>query len=327
MECQAKKHLDRFLEIKSFVEQADDFLITTHIRSDGDSITSILLFASILRFLKKRFCVYVDDEIPRKLNFLPGIKTVENGNKEGCAFQPRCLVVMDCSNLDRIGCVKKYSSKDSIIINIDHHPGNQFFGQFNLVDSTESSTVEIVYTLFSQWNIPLSPETATLIYTGIMSDTGKFVFPNTTYRSLSICAEMVKHGAKPDVIASNLYFRNSIDTLKALAAALNTLEFYCDGAISSIHLSCKDLTQNGEVDTEGFVDYLLTIEDTEVVFFMLEEKEDFYRVSFRSKRKVDVNEVSKYFNGGGHSRASGCCIEGKLDDVKNRILNRIKIYL
>jgi phosphoesterase RecJ-like protein len=327
MECQTKKHLNRLLEIKSYVEQTDDFLITTHIRSDGDSITSILLFASILRFLKKRFCVYIDDDIPRKLNFLPDIETVENGNNKGCAFQPRCVVVMDCSSLDRVGCVNKFVTKESVIINIDHHPGNQSFGEFNLVDPGESSTVEIVYSLFSLWNIPLSPESATLIFTGIMSDTGKFVFPNTTYRSLSICAEMVKRGAKPDRIASNLYFRNSTNTLKALAAALNTLEFYCEGVISSIYLSYEDLSRNGEVDTEGFVDYLLTIEDTEVVFFMLEEKKDFYRVSFRSKRKVDVNEISKYFDGGGHSRASGCCIQGKLDEVKKKILGRIKKYL
>ncbi len=326
MECQTKKHLNSLLEIKAYVEQADDFLITTHIRSDGDSITSILLFASILRFLKKRFCVCIDDVVPRKFNFLPDIKIIENGKKKGCAFKPRCVVVLDCSGPERVGCVQKYISEDSVIINIDHHPGNQSFGQFNLVDPGESSTVEIVYALFSLLNIPLSPEKATLIYTGIMSDTGKFVFPNTTYRSLSICAEMVKHGAKPDAIASSLYFRNSTYTLKALAAALNTLEFYCDGVISSIHLSHEDLTQNGKVDTEGFVDYLLTIEDSEVVFFMLEEKKDFYRVSFRSKSKVDVNEISKYFDGGGHSRASGCSIQGKLDDVKKRILDRIKIY-
>ena len=253
---------------------------------------------------------------------------IHDCKKSSPDFNPKCVIVMDCSNLDRIGCVKEYIKKDTTVINIDHHPGNKDFGNYNIVESKKSSTVEIVYKLYSHLkDVPLTPDEATLIYSGIISDTGKFVFPNTTHSSLSICSEMIKLGAKPDKIASNLYCRNTSETLKTLASALNTLEFYYEGAVSCIHLSHKNIAANGKVDTEGFVDYLLTIENTEVVFFMFEEEKNRFRVSFRSKNRVDVNEISKHFGGGGHIRASGCCIQGKLDEVKNKILDQLKNYI
>ncbi len=212
-------------------------------------------------------------------------------------------------------------------VHIDHHPESTIQGEYVLHDSEESSTVELVYWLHQFYHLPITPEVATLVYTGILCDTGRFIFPNTTYRSLEICANMVKQGAKPGEIAERIYFRNSPESLKALAEALSTLEFHFGGAVACMHLNHHVSFGNERTDTEGFIDFLLTVEGTEVEFFMLKVKPCLFKISFRSKRYVDVNEVAKIFGGGGHIRASGCYIEGTEEEVKQKILDVLARFL
>ena len=327
MEKKKYQYQQALSKIKECVEKENDFLITTHINPDGDSISSVLLFASILKHFGKRYIILVDDQIPEKFDFLSGISEIVHFQKEEYSFQPKVVVVLDASDLDRIGEIKEVIPSNAILINIDHHTSNVMFGKFNAIAPEKSSAIEIIYELFLLCEVPLSKEIATLVYTGIMCDTGRFLFPNTTYQSLSICAEMVLHGASPSIIARNIYQRMSPETLKALAKALSTLEFYFDGAVSSIYLPNDILSSNGKIDTEGFVDHLMAVEESEVQFFMVEKKPNHFRVSFRSKQYVDVNEVAKQFNGGGHIRAAGCNIDGTVDEVKNRILKVLKEHI
>ena len=151
-----------------------------------------------------------------------------------------------------------------------------------------------------------------------------FLFPNTTKSSLNICAEMINAGARPDFIADRLYFRTSRSTIKALADSLSTLEFHLDGKVSCMVLTNGMMPENECVDTEGFVDYLLAIEGTEVEFFMMEKDPGRFKISFRSKNNVDVNAIAQQLGGGGHKRASGCTVEGDLQSIKNRILGIIE---
>lgn len=302
-------------------------MISSHVNPDGDSIASILVFTAILRHLGKSYRILLDDDIPGKLDFLAGIDEIQRYDESLPSLCPRVLIVLDSSNLERIGRVAEILTDGVEIVNIDHHPSNEGFGKHNLVLGKESSTVEIVYDLFTAMNIPLSPGIAALVYTGILCDTGRFLFPNTTSRSLEICSEMVKHGASPDIIAKKLYFRMSHETAKALSAALSTLEFHFDGIVSCIHLSNGAVSSINDIDTEGFVDYLLAIDGTEVEFLMVEKEPCQFRISFRSKSRVDVNEVAKHFGGGGHTRASGCTVEGTVSEVKGKILKVLKAFL
>lgn len=326
MEYKKKKHQKILSQIQSCIEKGDHFLITTHKRVDGDAIASTLIFADLLERLGKKHWILIDDQIPHKFEFVNRIDKIIPYDKLG-TIDPQILVILDASNLDRIGRVRKFITSGSTVINMDHHPGNEKFGTYNLVDTEESSTVELVYYLYSCFDIPFNKDTATTIFMGIMSDTGRFRFPNTTYRSFMVCAEMVKLGVSPCDVAEQLYYNHTPETQLALAAALSSLEFHYDGTVSCMHLQNSRMGSNNLVDTEGFVDYLLQIKGTKVEFFMLEEKKDSFRVSFRSKCEVDVNEVAKQFGGGGHKRASGCYVQGKLPDVKKKILDVIKGYM
>ncbi len=185
-------------------------------------------------------------------------------------------------------------------------------------------SLEIVYHLIKYWGLDISDEIATMIYTGIMCDTGRFLFPNTTYRSMIICSEMIQKGASPEFIGDQLYFRKSFETMKALGDALSTLEQHFDGKVACVQLSCLCNNSEIQLDTEGFVDYLMMIDGTEVVFLMLEKDPNVIKISLRAKNYVNVNDVAAHFNGGGHARAAGCTIKGTFTEVKEKLLKAIE---
>ncbi len=307
-------------DIQAFIQGKNNFLITTHVNPDGDSIASVLAFGSLLNHFDKNYIILVDDVIPKKFSFLPDVHRVIRYDPQKLDHPINHVVVLDSSDLGRIGTIQDIILPEMTIINIDHHPSNHQYGQLNLVDQEESSTAEIVYSIYSLLNIPITAEIATFFYTGILCDTGRFLFPNTTYRSLKICAEMVHRGARPGFIAEQLYCKTSPETIRALSSALSTIEFHFNGFVSCIYLAHGLFASYEKIDTEGFVDYLLAIDGTEVEFFMIEFEPNMHRVSFRSKNHVDVNKVAKKFGGGGHARASGCIIQGTTTEVKKKIL-------
>ena len=318
---------ERLAEIRNALIQNDHFLVTTHIHPDGDSIASILLVGCVLDVLKKEFRLIIDDAVPRKFDFLQGVGRICTNSEQLGAFRPGGGIILDASHRDRTGKIHHLIPADVPLINIDHHPSNTQFGSINLVDVEESSTTEIVYALIRSMEIPVSQSMASMVYSGIVCDTGRFLFPNTTLRSMAVCTEMIKKGASPSDIGENLYCRTNQTTIRALAVALSTLEFHFDERVACISLSNGTLEKMTDLDTEGFVDYLLAIEGTIVEFFMFEIEKDLFRISFRSKNKVDVNRVAKDLGGGGHARAAGCVIRGDLNSVKNRILNALRNHL
>ena len=318
-----KNHCD-LDKILKCVRKDDNFLITTHINPDGDCIASVLVFAHILKHFGKKYQIVLDDEVPKKFDFIPSVQEIKQIAVQNLQIHTNVLVVLDSSSLQRIGKVQKFFQSDIPIINIDHHTSNKQFGHLNLIRDKESSTVEIVYSLLSSLNVPVSPEISTLVYTGIICDTGRFLFQNTTHRSLLVCSEMMRYGALPYQIAKSLYYRISPQTIKALVAALSTIEIYCNGRVACMYLENGFMSKEHAVDTEGFVDFLMSIEGTEVEFFMFEKKPKLFRVSFRSKNHIDVNRIAQSLGGGGHKKASGCIVTGTVDNVRKKILAAIK---
>ncbi len=321
------EHIKIYQTIAYNLEEKDYFLITTHVRPDGDSIASVLVLASILDQFNKEYSIILDDCIPKKLKFLKGVEKIQEYEKKVDYRRHENVFILDSSDIERIGRVKDLIRGNETIINIDHHPGNTSFGKLNMVDSTKSSTVELVYPLVEFSKIDWTPDLATMVYTGILSDTGRFLFAKTSSDALFICAEMVRHGADPPFISEMLYNRNTPETMRAYAKALSSLEFFLNDQITCMHLDNAYLCHSGHVDTEGFVDTIAGIEGVKASFFMMEKDNHEFRVSFRSKGEVDVNDVAGMFGGGGHVRASGCNISGSLEQVKQKVLEVLKKHL
>jgi len=302
----------------------DHFLITTHIRPDGDSLASVLVLAQLLKVLGKDHRIVLDDPIPVKYRFLPGIETILQYQPGQPLMRHDACIVVDSSTLNRIGSLCGPVQNSRMVINIDHHHSNEHFGHLNWVNGDESSTVEMVYAVLTRLDIPLTQELATLVYAGIVCDTGCFRFPNTTARSLEICGGMIRKGVSPKFIADKMFYQKNPDTLRALAHALASMELHFNDTVGCIHIRKEDLDSLSEADTEGFVDYLQLVPGTKVNFFMREESPDRYRVSLRSKNNIPIDEVARVFGGGGHAQAAGCTIEGSMTDVRNRILEVLR---
>lgn len=324
MESKIHSHRQAFLKIQELIQRNERFLIATHVHPDGDSVASVLIFAAILDYFRKPVSILLDDDIPKKFDFLPGIDRIRRFDPQAANEMPDVAVILDLSSLDRLGEVRRIVPPESKIVQIDHHPNVHPLGQTSVLDDRESSTTELVYLFLLHCGVPVTPEIATLVYTGIICDTGRFLFPNTTSQSLLICSDMINKGACPETIAKRLYYRSSQNTLRALAKALSTVEFFSDGRVSCMHLNKDEFNHNEKIDTEGFIDSLLAVDGTEVEVFLLKVKPRLYKASFRSKETVDVNEIARIFGGGGHSRASGCQIEGTVEEVKEKILRVLK---
>jgi phosphoesterase RecJ-like protein len=316
-----------FRLIKEAIVNSKHLVITTHINPDGDCITSVLVFSAILRRLEKSHSIILDDTIPHKFDFLPDIHNFDIFDRESQLESMDTLVILDSSTLERIGRISECIPKNITIVNIDHHSSNIRYGNVNYIDDSESSTVEIIYSLHQSYPFEVTQEIATLVYTGIICDTGRFLFPNTTNRSLHVASEMIKKGASPSEIANSIYYRNKPETIQGLVSALSTIKYYFNGRVAGMELSNGAGSPIQSIDTEGFVDYLLTIEGTEVEFFIYEKESNVFRISFRSKNNIDVNAIAQELGGGGHKRASGCTVQGRLEDVRKRVLEILSQHM
>ncbi|RMF93018.1 MAG: bifunctional oligoribonuclease/PAP phosphatase NrnA [Nitrospinota bacterium] len=316
-------------EIVTFLQEAgaDNLLITSHVNPDGDGIAAMLAFGKIAQFLGKRYGILVDGTPSTRLNFLVDFSTIQSLNGNPLTFTPEVLVVLDCPELDRIGKVKTLLPSQVSIINIDHHPGNARFGRFNLVDPQASASTEVLYSLCKAFRLPLDTALATQIYTGIVFDTGRFRYSRVTSKTLRLCAELLQQSdLDVQMVAERLFYDHSFATLKLLGVALQQLEMHYGGKVAVMYLDHATLNRPEfrDADTEGFVDYTISITGVEVGMLFQEYEPEKIRISLRSRGPFDVQAIAKQFGGGGHKKAAGCRQQGKLAIVMARVLEEVQ---
>ncbi|MEA1935283.1 MAG: bifunctional oligoribonuclease/PAP phosphatase NrnA [Thermodesulfobacteriota bacterium] len=313
-----------FDKIVSIINSCRNFLITAHVRPDGDAIGSELALYHTLRDMGKEVVVYNQDETPESYRFLPGSEIIVNTLESLENFD--VVFVLDCSKIDRIGDESsRVSATIKKMINIDHHISNGGFCDISLIDPEASSTGEILYRLLEKMKVDLTEDIAINLYTAILTDTGSFRHSNTGKDTFTIAGKLVEKGADPQRIAERVYETNPSAKIKLLTKTLHTLEFNWDGKIGSIVVTQKMLGDAGALSeyTEGFVDFVRSIKGVEVAVLYSETSENNFRISLRSKGRINVERVAGKFRGGGHSNASACIIEGDIDTVKRSIVTCI----
>jgi len=298
-------------------------LITTHKNPDGDAIGSSLGWFNFLKSLGKDVKVVYRDRIPYFFDFLPGIDKVEV--KEKLDEQYDWVIITDVSEVKRTG-FDSIPAKNSLVI--DHHITAEPFTDFAIVEPDISSTCELSYELM----LLIDPERITYevalpVYTGIFTDTGSFSYNNTSSRTLEVAAELLKKGVDPYVVRFNLFERNRINRFKLLELVLRTLEFALNGKVAHITVYRKFLEETGAFleETEGFINYPRSIVGVEVAIFFKEIEKESWKVSLRSKGKINVAEIAKKLGGGGHKMAAGYEAEGKLEEVKKNLFKELKL--
>jgi phosphoesterase RecJ-like protein len=317
--------------IKDIVKVFDEnysFFITGHIRPDGDTIGSELAISSWLKKKKKDIKVDVihKDIIPENLLFLKGSRDIRVTSQVKEKYDVG--IIFECPKLSRAGNIidLKLFKK---VINIDHHASDGQgidFGDYNLIDENVSSCAEIVWQMMECVNYKPDREEAICLYTGLVTDTGKFQQPNTSPKSLQIAADLLKRGVNPAYIYQNIYCRKSVDSLKILGLILNTLTVDEDIAYLEITNEIYEKMDIKSWDTNGIINYAGMIPGVKVHMLFREiGKSGSVRVNFRAYEDgVDLNDVASHFGGGGHKHAAGCELTGKLNDVKDKVLSYLK---
>ncbi|MBS3758908.1 MAG: bifunctional oligoribonuclease/PAP phosphatase NrnA [Desulfobacterales bacterium] len=317
------------MSIQQIINQlikSEKILLASHIHPDGDAIGALLSMGLALEGISKDVVLYNESPIPAVYQFLPSIHRIKKSLGHVADYDT--AIILDCSDLGRIGDAAAAVSEIPVLMNIDHHLTNTRFGNFQYIDPKASSTAELVYRLVRQLDIPINTGMAYAIYTGIMADTGSFRFSNTTPAAFEISYEMVNCGADPYKVAHHVYETISLNRIKLLNMLFDTIELSENGRLSVMTLTQKMLDAAGThiEDVNGLINYAKRIENVRLAALIFERKNGTdqkrgkrFHVSLRSDGTVDASAIASSFGGGGHQYAAGFDIRSSLAEVKASI--------
>ncbi|VAW37515.1 3'-to-5' oligoribonuclease A, Bacillus type [hydrothermal vent metagenome] len=317
----------RFTEIIKEIKKGQRFMVVSHVSPEADAVGSNLGLALALREMGKDAVAYLEDPIPDLCSFLPGSETVVHTLEGEAPFD--CTFAVDCGQIERLGDKFMAFSGKGRLINLDHHATNDNFGELNVVEPAASAAGEVVYDLLKACGAVITEDIATNLYTAIHTDTGSFRYSSATPGAFKKAGELVGYGAKPWEVSMNIYENYPARRFKALALVLLTLGISEDGHIASLKVTLDLLAKvggNREL-VDGFVNYARAIKDVEVGVLFRECGDASYKVSMRSKGRVDVSSVALSFGGGGHKNAAGCAVKGDYDEVSGRVLEKLKVVV
>jgi phosphoesterase RecJ-like protein len=298
----------------------DRFLLTTHENPDGDSLGSILAMKLALEQLGKDVVMFLQGTtpLPKEYEFMD-LSELQRGAPPD--RDSRVVIALDCATASRMGPDQALLEGAKLVVDIDHHHDNTRFGQLNAIVPTASSTGEVLYDLFRELGVGITPEIAEALYIALVTDTGRFQYANTSPRTLRVAAELVEAGADVHHIFQFVYENVAFAKLKLVARALANAKVYEGGRIIVSHLERTDFESAGaeEPFSEGIIDYLRAVEGAEVVALIREPPSldgPTRRVSLRTRaEEVDVSAIARKSGGGGHRQAAGFSSEASVDEI------------
>jgi bifunctional oligoribonuclease and PAP phosphatase NrnA len=293
------------------------FFVSSHQRPDGDAVGSAVAMALALRSLGKEANVVMDAVPPHYLQPFPAVDSIRVTQSVDEATDG--ALIMECSGLSRTGVA---GLDRSPVLNIDHHVGNARYGVINWVDESAAACTELVFTLIERLGAPLTPDVATHIYLGLLTDTGSFHFSHITPRSFDIARRCVEAGANPQWIARTHYDSNTLGKVRIFGSVLNRMRLDPTGRTALLTVTRAALAETHATldDTEGIINFPLTVKDIQAVAFFKEGDGREWRVSLRSKGAIDVGAIARAHGGGGHRNAAGCTVSGELEALQERFL-------
>ncbi len=317
------------LEITAELSQAKNIVIVPHKGPDGDAMGSTLGLMHFLKDKGHKVNVIAPNDYPRFLKWLPGNDEVIIYEKDktiadSIINEADLVFALDFNHLDRSGDMQEVlTASEAVFIMIDHHREPSDFANYTYSDAEMSSTCEMVYHFIDKLRaVPkITPEIATCLYVGIMTDTGSFRFSATSAETHRVIADLIDKGAVNHEIHNNIFDTFNENRLQLLGTALQNLRVKPEFKTAYISLTQEELDKHNfqKGDTEGFVNYGLSIEGVVFAVIFIENKqEDIIKISFRSKGDFNVNEFARaHFGGGGHNNAAG----GKSDlSMENTIV-------
>lgn len=313
-------------EITSKLFKFESYLIFCHARPDGDTLGSAFALKIALESCGKRADIVCESAVPEKFGFMPLAKSVLLPSEVSGDYSAH--VAVDCASENMIGEAYSLFSHSKNTFNIDHHLSNTRYAAYNFVGDN-AACCEIMYDVITLADVKTGEGIANSLLLGISTDTGNFMHSNVTPNTLSVAAKLVGFGGDLHNIAYNAYKNQPLCRARLYAKVMEGMRLFADGKIAIISVFSKQFDEFGATKdmTEGFIDFPLSVSGVEVAVSIMENKENCYKVSLRSKGKVNVNEVAAAFGGGGHVLASGCMIFGFYEDVKEKLIREISFQL
>jgi phosphoesterase RecJ-like protein len=317
-------------QVLTELRSAEKLLLTTHENPDGDALGSLLAMHWILEQLGKDSLMYMSpDEFPLPWEYRQWTFDKRLVGSPPDDVAERTIVFLDCGNIDRMPV--DFLQADGLhILNVDHHHDNTRFGTVNLVSPEASCTAEIVWGLGRELGAEITPPIADALYTGLVTDTGRFMYENTTPTAHRMAAELIEAGVEPYQVYRRLYENLPFRRIQLLQRALSSVERHDEGALTIAHLVKDDYEQTGafETDSEGVVDHMRAVEGTSVAVLvrelLSEDRLGMRKVSLRATDgSVDVSRIARVFGGGGHPQAAGFSTALPYPELVEKLLEQI----
>lgn len=311
-----------FTKLKDILNTGDNFLLICHEQPDGDALGSLLALSEALEANGKKVSMVCCDAVPEVFSFLPGTERIQSdfliGNSEA-------IVLLDNGDLRRTGFPKRVltaKEKNIPIVNIDHHPKNDLWkaATINYVDESSSSSSELVYDILCGLDWKITPKIATLLLAGIFTDTGGFHHTNTSEKVLNIVSDLLSKGAKLKLVSDKISNFHSVTRLKLWGIALNRMLINKKlGIVSSFLLRSEIEKLNASEDeVSGLINLMNSVPESKISLLLYEASDGNIRGSLRTESSaIDVSALAKLCGGGGHKKAAGFSLRGKIEKIDN----------
>jgi phosphoesterase RecJ-like protein len=310
--------------LKKAFNRARTILLTTHRNPDGDGIGSGLALMNKLTKLGKSVDFVTRDKMPPIYGFLPSSRRIKNLPVVKKKYD--LAVFLECPDADRSGKLFDFKKYARVTANIDHHLGNEMYADINIVEPRAAAVGLQLYKFIKQAGWTLDKDTAECLYAAIITDTGSFNYSNTTPDVHMAVADLLRAGAKPSYISSEVY-STSKESTALLTSMLSKLRI--KNGIGWSYLTNRMFrdTGAGESETDNFINSIRSIRGVRVAVLFKEFNSKTVKASFRSKSGIDVNRIASVFQGGGHKYASGCVIRKPMKKAIPAVLAVVRKYL
>ncbi|MCE2470582.1 MAG: bifunctional oligoribonuclease/PAP phosphatase NrnA [Anaerolineae bacterium] len=300
------------------IDAARSILVVSHIAPDGDAIGSLLGIAQSLRARGKKVKAAIDDGVPAALGFVPGSESIRSALSAG-DFD--LLIAVDSSDLSRIGKAGAYGLENSgRAINLDHHPTNTRYGDIHLIVPDAVAAVEIVYDLLAYMGWDISTDVAIALLTGLVTDTQGFRISATNSRTLEIAQDLMQRGASLSQIMANTLNSRPYQEVELWKLVLPSVTLERGLIYATIRQCDIDRVGLKTMSDGGLVSYLVNVVQAKVSVVFKELPENQVEVGFRAKPGYDVASLALRLGGGGHTLASGCALDGTLQQARATVL-------
>jgi phosphoesterase RecJ-like protein len=313
-----------------FLTRTQRFIITSHETPDADAIGSECAISKALRGLGREAIILNADPIPRKLAFLDPeklIRVLEREDQVPADIEEYSLLMLDTNDAQNIGQIASLvlpRVREHFII--DHHEQEEDLLAGNFIQKSASSTAEILYQLLREMNVTIDKEMAQALFTGIVYDTGSFIYPKTTALTFEIARDLVARGVRPNIVYSRLYESNSISALILQTRVLSTLELFFANHVAVLTMTREMVVDSGAnyEEADQLINIPLRSEDIRVSVFFKQNPAGLLRCSLRSKANINIAEIAQSFGGGGHRTAAGFKCRDSLEKSKQVVLEKLR---